>query len=134
MSVRVTLFVVVAVAALTAVPAAAQDLTGSWQLTSQTQRGPQNTTITVVQNGSELTGTATFSFGGRRGGGGGGGRTIDLSNGTVNGNAFSFDIVLDFGGDSVTLSYSGTFEGDSMEGTIEGERGGGRPFSGERSG
>lgn len=134
MNVRVTLFAVAAVAALTSVPAAAQGLTGTWQLTSQTQRGPQNTTITLVQDGSELTGTATFSFGGRRGGGGGGGQTIDLSNGSVDGNAFSFDLVLDFGGNSVTLSYSGTFEGDSMEGTIEGGRGGGRPFSGERGG
>lgn len=134
MNVRATLVAVAAVAALCSVPAAAQDLTGTWLLTSQTQRGPQNTTITLVQDGSELSGTASFSFGGRRGGGGGGGQTVDISNGTVDGSSFSFDIVLSFGGNAVTLSYSGTFEGDTMDGTIEGGRGGGRPFSGERDG
>jgi len=115
-------------------PVAAQTLTGTWQITSEGRRGAQTITIELVQNGSALTGTATFTGGGRRGGGGGGGQEVAVTNGTVDGSSFSFDLVLEFGGNAVTLSYSGTYEGDSMEGTRSGARGGGQPFTGKREG
>jgi hypothetical protein len=50
----------------------------------------------------------------------------------VEGNNFSFQVTLSFGGNSFTQSFSGTIDSDSMEGMIEGGRGQGRPFSGER--
>ncbi len=77
-----------------------------------------------------------LSFGGRRGGGGGGGgaREVEVSNGTVDGDSFSFDLVFELGDNSITLPYSGTWEGDTMEGTRSGGRGGGQPFTGERGG
>jgi hypothetical protein len=138
MKVRAALTALGAIAAMTAAPVAAQNLTGTWELESQTQRGTQNITLTLVQDGSELAGSVTLTFGGRRGGGGGGGgggpETFDIENGTVDGNSFSFASTITFGDNSVTLSYSGTYEGDAMEGTIEGGRGGGRPFTGERGG
>ncbi len=137
MKVRAALTALVAIAAMAAAPVAAQNLTGTWQLESQTQRGTRNITLTLVQDGSELTGSVTQTFGGRRGGGGGGGggaRTMDVENGTVDGDSFSFTYTITFGDNSVALSYSGTYEGDAMEGTIEGGRGGGRPFTGERGG
>ena len=125
----------IAIAAMAAAPVAAQNLTGTWNLESQTQRGTQNIALTLVQDGSEMTGSVTMTLGGRRGGGGGGGpQTFDIEDGTVDGNSFSFAFTITFGDNSVTLSYSGTYEGDAMEGTIEGGRGGGRPFSGERGG
>ena len=122
--------------ALSVAPVAAQDLTGSWEISSETQRGAQNMTLELVQDGSALTGTVTLTMGGRRGGGGGGGgeRTIEIADGMVDGASFSFNMTITFGDRSINQSYSGTFEGDSMEGTIEGGRGGGRPFTGARGG
>lgn len=127
----------VAAVALTAAPVAAQSLSGSWELSSQGRGGTQTQMLTVTQEGMTLTGTISFSFGGRRGGGGGGGgesQTIEISDGTIDGNSFSFTMTLSFGGNSFDQVYSGTFEGDTIEGTIEGGRGGGRPFTGTRSG
>ncbi len=117
-----------------AAPASAQTLSGTWEIESQGRRGAQTMTLSLVQDGAELTGTVTLAMGGRRGGGGGGAgaREIVIEDGSVEGNAFGFAITLEFAGNSVTQSFSGTFEGDSMEGTIEGGRGGGRPFTGRR--
>ena len=130
----------VAVAALSAAPVAAQNLTGTWELSQETQRGPRTSTLALVQDGTTLTGTLTLTLGGRRGGGGGGGgggpREFEIEDGTVEGNSFSFTMALSFGDNSFTQEYSGTFDGDSMEGEIAGggRRGGGgpRPFTGKR--
>ena len=112
-------------------PAAAQDLTGTWELSAQGGRGgPQTMTLVLAQDGEEVTGTLTRTFGGRSGGGGA--IDSDVENGTVDGNNFSFQVTLSFGGNSFTQSFSGTIDSDSMEGMIEGGRGQGRPFSGER--
>lgn len=136
MKVRVMGAVLVAIAASSSAPASAQNLTGTWNIESETQRGTQNITLTLAQDGTELTGTVTMSFGGRRGGGGGGAgaQEIAIEDGTVEGQAFSFTYSFSFGGNSITFEMSGTYEGNLMEGTIEGGRGGGRPFSGERGG
>ena len=128
----------VAAAALSAAPVAAQSLTGTWELTQETQRGQRTSTLALVQSGGSLTGTLTLTLGGRRGGGGGGGgtREFDIEDGAVDGNSFSFSMTLSFGDNSFTQEYSGTFDGDSMEGQIAGGgRGGGpRPFTGKRGG
>jgi hypothetical protein len=132
--------VLVAVAALSAAPVAAQTLTGTWELSQQTQRGQRTSTLALVQDGKSavITGTLTLTLGGRRGGGegGGGSREVEVEEGMVSGDNFSFSITLRFGGNSVTQEYSGTFDGDSMEGEITGggRRGGGGPwpFTGTR--
>ncbi|HIF22557.1 MAG TPA: hypothetical protein EYQ27_11780 [Gemmatimonadetes bacterium] len=138
---RTIVAAIVAAAALSAAPVAAQNLTGTWELSQETQRGARTSTLTLVQDGSGLTGTLTLTLGGRRGGGGGGGGAMEVSvdDGMVDGNSFSFSVTLTFGDNSITQSYSGTFDGDSMEGGIEGggRRGGGggpRPFTGKRRG
>ena len=66
-------------------------------------------------------------------------REFDIEDGAVDGNSFSFSMTLSFGDNSFTQEYSGTFDGDSMEGQIagggRGGRGGGpRPFTGKRGG
>ena len=59
-----------------AVPAAAQDASGTWEFayTMETPRGSMARTMTVqlVQDGTELTGTAEMAAMGRPGGGGAG--------------------------------------------------------------
>lgn len=123
--------------AVTASPATAQSLTGLWQIESETQRGTQNITLDLVQDGSDLTGSVTIAMGGGRGGRGGGGtggRTFDLDEGTVDGNSFSFAYTLSFNGNEIRFGATGTFDGDEMEGTFDGGRGGSRPFTGRRGG
>ena len=113
-------------------PGAAQDLTGTWEISTQGGRGgPQTSTLVLAQDGETLTGTMTFSLGGR-GGRGGGPQELEVSNGTVDGNSFSFIVTLSFQGNSIDLNYSGTIDGDEMSGTRAGPRGGGQPFTGEK--
>jgi hypothetical protein len=119
---------------LAVAPVTAQDVSGSWEISSEGRRGPQTMTLTLVQDGAELTGTVTLAAGGRRGGGGGGMQTVQLSDGQVDGASFSFSLVRSFNGNSITQTFSGTIDGDSMEGSIEGGRGGGQPFTGSRAG
>jgi hypothetical protein len=140
MNCRVFSAALIVAASLVAVPVAAQDMSGDWEITSEGRRGPQTSTMTIVQADGALTGSMTLTMGGgRRGGGGGGGggggaQEIEISKGEVDGNTFSFTVVLSFGGNSIERAYSGTFDGDSMEGTAEGGRGGGQPFTGKRGG
>ena len=123
----------VAAAAFTAAPVAGQ-LAGTWEVTTQGGRGgPQTSTLVLAQDGETLTGTMTFSLGGR-GGRGGGPQELEVSNGTVDGNSFSFTVTLSFQGNSIDLNYSGTVDGDEMSGTRGGPRGGGQPFTGEKQG
>ena len=113
-------------------PVAAQDLTGTWEISTQGGRGgPQTSTLVLAQDGETLTGTMTVSLGGR-GGRGGGPQELEVSNGTVDGNSFSFIVTLSFQGNSIDLNYSGTVDGDEMSGTRGGPRGGGQPFTGEK--
>jgi hypothetical protein len=133
MKMRAVLSFVLAAAAVSAAPAAAQNITGTWQVRSQGQRGQMTQVVELTQDGSTLTGTVSFEGGGGRGGRGGG-QAIEISNGTVDGAAFSFTVTFELGGRGpVSTTYTGTYESDFMEGTIEGPRGGGQPFMGTRA-
>ena len=57
---------------------------------------------------------------------------LEVSNGTVDGNSFSFTATLSVQGNSIDLNYSGTVDGDEMSGTLSGPNGGGAPFTGEK--
>ena len=141
-SALLTALLTTAVLTMAPAPASAQNLAGVWELSQETGRGTRTLTLTLVVDGSALTGSVTFTGGGRRGGrrgggggggGGGGPQTIEISDGTIDGNAFTFTVTRTFGDNSFAQVYSGTFEGNTIEGTIEGGRGGGRPFTGKRS-
>ncbi|MBH15708.1 MAG: hypothetical protein CME30_00300 [Gemmatimonadetes bacterium] len=122
-------------------PGTAQDLTGTWEISTQGGRvGPQTMTLVVIQEGQDLTGTLTRTVSGR-----GQGRAVesDVENGVIEGKSFSFRVSQStegmppamrdrIGGNSFSQSFSGTIDGGSMEGTIMGIRGQGRPFSGQR--
>ena len=122
--------------------ARAQSLTGSWQLEAEGPRGVQTITLQLVHEGGELTGTAEMAMRGRPGGGGGGGggrpagggrmMEMEVTDGSVDGNRFTFLLVRAFNGNTIETQYSGTFEGNEMTGTISGGRGGERPFTGTR--
>ena len=123
-------------AVLTMAPAqaSAQNLAGVWEISRETGRGTLIQTLTLAVEGSTITGTLAFQFGGGGGGGGGGAPPpFEISNGTIDGNSFSFTVTLSFGGNERVQSYMGTVTGDTIQGTIEGGRGGGgQPFEGKR--
>ncbi len=119
-------------------PVSAQNLAGMWEISYETGRGTRTQTLTLAVDGMTLTGTVTFTGGGRRGGGGGGGpQSFEISNGTIDGSSFTFTVTRAFGDFSIEQSYSGTIDGVTLAGTIEGgggRRGGGQPqsFTGKR--
>jgi hypothetical protein len=118
----------VAAAAFTATPVTGQ-LAGTWEVTTQGGRGgPQTSTLVLVQDGETLTGTMMFNLPEQAGGP----QELEVSNGTVDGNSFSFTVTLSLQGNSITLNYSGAVDGDEMSGTRGGPRGGGQSFTGQR--
>jgi hypothetical protein len=122
---RTATFTALAFAALLAAPLAAQDkpanLTGKWEFSYTTQRGPTTLTLVFQQEGETLKGTAEM-------GGGRGGGPIEISKGTVKGADFSFSVVRTFNERTFEQAYTGKVTGDTAEGTMTG---GGRGGTGE---
>ena len=120
----------VAAVAFTAAPVEGQ-LAGTWEVTTQGGRGgPQTSALVLAQDGETLTGTMMFNLPEQAGGP----QELEVSNGTVDGNSFSFTVTLSLQGNSIDLNYSGTVDGDEMSGTRGGPRGGGQSFTGEKQG
>ena len=127
---------------------AAQDIAGTWELTTMGGQGVQLTsTLTFTMEDDGLKGTIKTDRppmgrgGAGRGGGvrGGGGiaRTTTISDLVVEGSSFSFRVNVRLAQRSVSLTYAltyaGSFEGDEMTGTIEVQGDdGSRSFTGRR--
>ncbi|MFL2545555.1 MAG: hypothetical protein ACJ0RV_06975, partial [Longimicrobiales bacterium] len=72
-------------------PAVAQELTGTWEISTQGGRiGPQTMTLVVIQEGQGFTGTLTRTVSGR-----GQSRAVesDVENGVIEGKNFSFRVL-----------------------------------------
>ena len=85
----------------------AADVTGTWQLTVETNQGSGSPTADFQQQGEQLTGTFHSTiFGDAK------------ITGSVKGNAIEFGFDGDAGGQKIKVSYRGTIEGPStMKGT-----------------
>lgn len=105
-----------------------QDVSGDWTLTF-TAQGPggqsmeRSMEFTFVQDGSTVTGTATFAPMGQRPGGGAGRNTpapteIEIQDGTIEGDQLTFTVVRTMRQRSITQVYTATVSGNTMEGTI----------------
>jgi hypothetical protein len=90
--------------ALGSVAALAADFNGKWSATVQGMRGPQNISFNFKVDGATVTGTVTTPRG-----------DTDISNGKIDGDNISFDQVVNFNGNSFTISYKGTIAGDSIK-------------------
>ncbi|KPK81701.1 MAG: hypothetical protein AMS25_05250 [Gemmatimonas sp. SM23_52] len=107
-------------ALLAAVPAWGQelaqeravDVSGVWEITSETPRGTMTRKVTFEQDGSSLTGTMETRMG-----------SVPIQNGSVEGNKISFTVVFSRGERSFEMTYSGTVEGDTAKGTYQTPRG-----------
>ena len=80
------------------------DLSGEWILTTDTQFGSQDSTMTVAQTGQALAGKVSSEMG-----------SVDYT-GTLTGSAIAFGFSIEVQGTELRLDYSGTVEGDTMKG------------------
>jgi hypothetical protein len=90
--------------ALGSVAALAADFNGKWSATVQGRNGPQAISFNFKADGATLTGTITTPRG-----------DTDISNGKIDGDNISFDQVMNFNGNSFTISYKGTIAGDTIK-------------------
>jgi hypothetical protein len=86
------------------------DVTGDWDLTSQSPRGERTSTVTFKQDGENLTVTMPPM---REGG------EAMTGTGTVKGNAIEWTITRTTQRGEFTMTYKGTIDGDTMKGTVE---------------
>ncbi|MGA3132193.1 MAG: hypothetical protein ABSD59_15410 [Terracidiphilus sp.] len=93
--------------ALSSVTALAADFNGKWTADVPGRNGnTQTTTFTFTVDAAAMTVTGTVS--GRMG-------DVAITNGKVTADTISFDIVRNFNGNSFTLSYKGTADGDNIK-------------------
>lgn len=89
------------------------DVSGEWELTIQSPRGPMTLTAKFTQEGEKLTVTMTGPRGGESSG-----------EGTIQGNAIQWSITRKGPeGNEFTITYKGTVEGTTMSGSSENPRG-----------
>lgn len=88
------------------------DVSGTWEISSETPRGTMTRTVTFEQDGSSLTGTMEGQQG-----------SVPIEDGAVEGNTISFSVVFSRGDRSFTVVYRGTVDGDTAKGTFETSRG-----------
>lgn len=91
--------------ALAGLPAAAQQVEGTWNASVETPNGPMQFTFDLDVEGDELTGSMSNEFMGE----------TPISNGMVDGNEVSFSLTIEGGpGGSMTINYEGEVEGDEL--------------------
>ncbi|HEX8072275.1 MAG TPA: amidohydrolase family protein [Pyrinomonadaceae bacterium] len=101
--------------------ATAVDLSGTWTLSVQFGANAQTATLNLQQQGEGLSGTLQSQLG-----------STEISNGSAGADgSFRFTTVLNFGGQTVEVSYAGTVTGNRMTGTAATPRGS-APFTGTR--
>ena len=105
------------------------DLTGDWEMTTESPRGERTQTIHIEQDGEKLTITMTGGPG-RRGGQGGGGEIT--AEGMIKGNKVEWSFTRNTPRGDFTTKYTGTVEGDTMSGEVDRGQRGTAPWSAKR--
>ena len=88
-------------------PSFAEDVSGTWDLTVETQHGTATPSMTLKQDGERISGT----YHGRMG--------DTALQGTLKGKSIQFSVRLKFRDQSFLVTYTGTVEGASMKGTVQ---------------
>jgi hypothetical protein len=94
---------------------------GTWNLTMNTPMGERRSTLTLSTAGGRLTGKQEAE-----------GNTTDIAEGTVSGNDVSWQVAIT-NPMPLTLTFSGTVDGNSMNGTADTGMFGSFPFEGTRA-
>jgi hypothetical protein len=83
------------------------NIAGKWEITSEGQNGPQTSTATFEQDGEKIKGTIEGARGGPAN-----------FEGTIKGNKASWKVTRTRpDGQTMTIEYNATVEGDTMKGT-----------------
>ncbi|MGC1187992.1 MAG: hypothetical protein WA871_11435 [Candidatus Acidiferrales bacterium] len=82
------------------------NVAGAWQMTFEGRNGTVNQTLTLTQNGTNLTGTVHSD------------RGDSPVTGTIAGSAIDFSIKRSTPNGDFTIEYKGTVTGDSMKGSF----------------
>jgi hypothetical protein len=104
MRTRLSLAAAAAFVLLAALPLPAQDVTGTWTASFETQIGVQNYTYTFRVENGKLTGTAKSQFG-----------ETKISEGSVKGDEIGFVENLDLQGQALRIVYKGKVAGDEIK-------------------
>jgi hypothetical protein len=94
---------------------------GTWNLTMQTPMGERRSTLTLATAGGSLTGTQEAE-----------GNTTDISDGSVSGNDVSWKVAIT-NPMPLTLTFSGSVNGNTLNGTADTGMFGSFPFEGTRA-
>jgi hypothetical protein len=94
---------------------------GTWNLTMQTPMGERRSTLTLSTAGGSLTGKQEAE-----------GNTTDIAEGSVNGNDLSWKVSIT-NPMPLTLTFNGTVDGNSLNGTADTGMFGSFPFEGTRA-
>ena len=94
---------------------------GTWNLTMQTPMGERRSTLTLSTAGGTLTGKQEAE-----------GNTTDIAEGTVDGNALSWKVSIT-NPMPLTLTFNGTVDGNSLNGSADTGMFGSFPFEGTRA-
>jgi len=110
--------------------AAAASIDGTWVSQRTVDRGGESFTITqtfeLKAQGNTLTGTVSMAFGDREP------RPIEIKEGKIDGNKFSFVTVMSTPNGEFKMTYEGTVEGSTLKGTASREGGEPRPFEAKK--
>jgi hypothetical protein len=113
---------------------AADSITGKWTF-EQAGRGggaPRVSTLDLKVAGTVVTGTILMPAGGRGGGGGAAPAPVEIKNGKVTGDSFTFDVVRTTQNGEMTTKYEGIASGGELKLKITAPgRGGGDPTTTE---
>ena len=116
--------------ALVAASAFAGAIDGKWVSERKMERDGQSFTIIqtfdLKSDGSKLDGTLAIQFGDMEP------RPINISDGKIDGNKFSFNATLSTPNGDFKMSYAGTVEGETLKGTAAREGGEPRPFEAKK--
>jgi hypothetical protein len=94
---------------------------GTWNLTMQTPMGERRSTLTLSTAGGTLTGKQEAE-----------GNTTDISDGSVSGNDVSWKVAIT-NPMPLTLTFSGSVSGNTLNGTADTGMFGSFPFEGTRA-
>jgi hypothetical protein len=94
---------------------------GTWNLTMNTPMGERRSTVTLSTSGGALSGTQEAE-----------GNTTEIAAGSINGNDVSWQVSIT-NPMPLTLTFSGTVDGDRLNGTADTGMFGSFPFEGTRA-
>jgi imidazolonepropionase-like amidohydrolase len=94
---------------------------GTWDFTVTTPQGENRASMTVTQSGATLEGTMATEMG-----------TVQVTDGRVTGQRVTFTIAVPISGQTTTIVFRGTVDGNRMSGTADLGAMGSATFTGER--